>query len=73
MNVYTLIIHTYIVCSQSCSGCPCNFCGWCLSDCGDSAAAHKHVAHCSLKPLDHKPLDANEDYHGTLEEFHAGV
>ena len=29
----------------SCSSCPCNFCGWCLADCGKDA--HKHVANCS--------------------------
>jgi len=32
----------------SCSACPCNFCGWCLEDCGNDA--HPHVARCSEKP-----------------------
>jgi len=31
----------------SCGGqYPCNFCGWCLSDCGDRHAAHAHVRIC---------------------------
>jgi len=44
--------------------CPCHFCGWCLSDCGDSDAAHAHVASCS-----HKPPGADE-FFGTMKEFH---
>ena len=31
-------------CALSCSRCPCNFCAWCLKDCG--ADAHAHVANC---------------------------
>lgn len=28
----------------SCSRCDCNFCGWCLADCGEDA--HSHVLRC---------------------------
>ena len=31
-----------------CSRCPCNFCGWCLQDCGNDA--HAHVRNCPHKP-----------------------
>ena len=47
--------------------CPCHFCGWCLSDCGDSDAAHAHVASCS-----HKPPGADE-FFGTMKEFNIGA
>ena len=47
--------------------CPCHFCGWCLLDCGNSAAAHLHVATCS-----HKPPGADE-FFGTIRAFHTGA
>jgi len=31
-----------------CSRCPCNFCGWCLQDCGSDS--HAHVRRCPHKP-----------------------
>ena len=33
-------------CAVQCSFCPCNFCAYCLTDCGTDA--HRHVAHCDL-------------------------
>ena len=45
----------------SCGNCPCSFCGWCLEDCGSDA--HKHVAHCPVKPQ-----GANK-FFGTFPEF----
>ena len=35
-------------CALKCCRCSCNFCGWCLQDCG--ADAHGHVASCREKP-----------------------
>ena len=32
----------------ACSRCPCNFCGWCLADCGTDA--HAHVRTCPQRP-----------------------
>ena len=32
-----------------CHYCKCNFCGWCLADCGNDA--HAHVRQCNNKPL----------------------
>jgi len=45
-----------------CSVCPCRFCGWCLSDCGNQDA-HPHVATCP-----HKEPGADK-YFGTKEMF----
>jgi len=48
----------------SCGGsCLCNFCGWCLSDCGDRHAAHAHVRFCPHKP------PVSHVYYGAEEEF----
>lgn len=35
-------------CALRCASCGCGFCAWCLEDCGTDA--HKHVAHCEVKP-----------------------
>ena len=51
-------------CALQCSHCPCNFCAWCGADCGDSAAAHRHVAACPAKPAGADPL-----YPGRREVF----
>mmetsp|Transcript_39773 Transcript_39773/g.78214 ORF Transcript_39773/g.78214 Transcript_39773/m.78214 type:complete len:314 (+) Transcript_39773:1-942(+) len=32
--------------AMKCSNCPCNFCGWCLADCGTDA--HSHVLRCKF-------------------------
>jgi hypothetical protein len=32
----------------ACSRCSTRFCAWCLVNCGDSNAAHRHVASCAL-------------------------
>jgi hypothetical protein len=45
----------------SCSNCPCNFCGWCLEDCGSDA--HKHVVNCPVKP------QGADIYYGTFPQF----
>ena len=58
----------YIIhCSCSCSKCTCNFCGWCLFDCGNSLAAHAHVANCP-----HKPRGADALF-GRMEASHDGA
>ena len=41
-------------CALSCSRCSCQFCGWCLKDCGNNA--HGHVAACPEKPNGVDPL-----------------
>eukprot|EP01094_Clydonella_sp_ATCC50884_P009940 TRINITY_DN1947_c1_g1_i2.p1 TRINITY_DN1947_c1_g1~~TRINITY_DN1947_c1_g1_i2.p1 ORF type:complete len:1659 (-),score=227.61 TRINITY_DN1947_c1_g1_i2:219-4466(-) len=33
-----------------CSACPCGFCAWCLTDCGDDA--HRHVSKCPFRLVD---------------------
>jgi len=46
----------------SCSQCGCGFCAYCLSDCGNSAAAHEHVRAC--------PNSLNRgDYYGSFVLF----
>jgi hypothetical protein len=47
-----------------CSSCPCNFCGWCLEDCGTDA--HPHVKSCKQKPK------TSDSYFGTKEQFIQG-
>jgi hypothetical protein len=37
-------------CALSCGSCPCNFCAWCLADCGDDA--HPHIRTCPKKLAD---------------------
>jgi hypothetical protein len=39
-------------CALACSGPQCNvhFCAWCLTNCGDSASCHRHVASCPERP-----------------------
>jgi len=45
----------------ACGACPCQFCGWCLEDCG--ANAHPHVSLCPQK-------ESNADTcFGTKEQF----
>jgi hypothetical protein len=41
-EVYVLL--TDACCTLTCKRCRCNFCAWCLEDCG--ADAHAHVANC---------------------------
>lgn len=46
--------------------CKCNFCAWCLKDCGDSHTAHTHVSYCpeSASKLNlQSPFRAFEDHH----------
>jgi hypothetical protein len=47
-----------------CARCPCNFCAWCLADCGDSSdGTHVHVRACMAKPV------GADMYFGRLEDF----
>ena len=34
-----------------CANCPCGFCGWCFSDCGNDA--HEHARNCRAKVATH--------------------
>lgn len=42
----------------SCAHCPCNFCAWCLKDCGDDA--HAHVLRCEFNLEPGKGLFSTE-------------
>ena len=44
-----------------CANCPCGFCGWCLSDCGNDA--HEHVRNCRAKP------SGCDSYFGSRAQF----
>ena len=46
-------------CALSCSRCPCNYCAWCLKDCG--ADAHAHVRHCPHNLAPGRDLFATEE------------
>lgn len=46
-----------------CPRCPCHFCGWCLSDCGDDA--HAHIRACADKPV----AAQNDPYFAPMDVF----